>query len=80
MLQSEKVSLCFELCELRKWVSLLSDKALMAQLYVCEHRVYQDDQYLCGLNEVIEHRRKQQKLSFVERPHRLGNSDSHGHV
>ena len=79
MSQPEKVSFYFEICELRKRIKL-SDKAPILQLYVCEHRLCQGDQYLRGLNEVIEHLRKKHKLSFIKRPKRLGDSDGHGHV
>lgn len=79
MSQPEKVSFYFELCELRKRIKS-SDEALILQLYVCEHQLCEEDQYLYGLNEVIEHLRKKHKLSFIIRPNRLGDSDGHGHV
>lgn len=78
MSQTEKVSFQFELCN-RKGDGL-SNEELISQLYDCEDQLCEGDQYLFGLDEVIEHLRKKHKRSFIKRPQGLGISDSHGHV
>ncbi|KFY60916.1 hypothetical protein V496_05223 [Pseudogymnoascus sp. VKM F-4515 (FW-2607)] len=50
------------------------------KLYDCEDQLCKYDQYLSGLDEVIEHLRQKHQLSFIRRPQGLGISDSHGHV
>jgi hypothetical protein len=52
----------------------------MAQIYDCTNQSCEYCPYLRGPGEVIEHLRKEHKLSFISRPQMPGASDAHGNI
>lgn len=58
-------------------------EARMPEIYACyDHLDNHGDPVLYSLDvdEVIEHLRSKHKLSFIRRPNRPGDQDSHEHV
>lgn len=53
----------------------------MSQLYDCIDEACENNPYMNGLGEVIEHLRDKHGLKrYITRPSALGNTDSHEHV